>query len=349
MRNYKKELCQPVLLGNTFDMANVTYFQRYTTQENVVTNTTLHLFSQINQHSSDRLRQLLSELLGDVDMPLGINFQQQRRSDVSVPDGGILQEPVHIVIETKVGAGVDADQLIRHCASFDKGRSGNYLLLLTKNAADQQVLEPVMHKAKEIGAVFQNITFEMLCHSLKGLAKEYERHLLRVIEDYEAYCSDMDLLPDRRKWLRIVPCGTTFELNKQWHVYYQPTDRGYSNHDYIGIYNQKSVRLFSQVGGVYDRKVSPEGQIKLTLIRGDDRPEFRERIEGMVSDSMSKVGWDIGNDYRFFCANQLLPTEFVKTSWGGIQGPRFWDISEYVNKTESDTELAELLRNLTWE
>ena len=203
-------------------MAHITYFQRYTTPENVVTNTTLHLFSQINQHSSDRLKQVLSELLGDVEMPLGINFQQQIRSASSVPDGGILQEPVHIVIETKVTAGVDVDQLIRHCESFDKGRSGNYLLLLTKNKADEQALESVRRKAKEIGATFQNVTFEKLCDSLKGLAKEYETHLTRVIEDYSAYCTDMDLLPDRRKWLRIVPCGTTFDLNKQWNAIINP-------------------------------------------------------------------------------------------------------------------------------
>jgi hypothetical protein len=330
-------------------MAHVTYFQRYTTPENVVTNTTLHLFSQINQHSSDRLQQVLSELLGDVEMPLGVNFQQQMRSGPSVPDGVILQEPVHIVIETKVTAGVDADQLIRHCNSFDKGRSGNYLLLLTKNEADDQVLDPVRRKAKEIGAAFQNVTFEKLCGSLEGLAKEYETHLMRVIKDYAAYCTDMGLLPDRRKWLRIVPCGTTFDLNKQWHVYYQPTDRGYSAHEYIGIYTQKAVRLLGRVAAIYDSKTDAGGQMQLTWFSGKESPEFRDRIKGMVADSKQKVGWDLGGDYRFFCAEQLLPTDFIKTSWGGIQGARFWDISEQVQQAGSDAELAELLRHQTWE
>lgn len=331
-------------------MPQVTYFQRYTTRENVVTNTTLHLFSQINQHSSDRLRQVLSELLGDVEMPLGINFQQQIRFEASVPDGGILQEPIHIVIETKVTAGVDVGQLLRHCETFDKGRSGNHLLLLTKNRTEDQLLEPVRRKVKEIGVTFQNVTFEKLCESLKGLAKEHETHLMRVIEDYAAYCTDMDLLPDRRKWLRIVPCGTTFDLNKQWHVYFQPTDRGYSDHDYIGIYNQKSVRLLGRVVAIYDTKVDAVGQMQMTLIDGTDRPEFHKRIEGMVTDSKQKVGWELRDDHRFFCADQFLPTEFEKTSWGGIQGPRFWDISEQVKKAGADdSKLADLLRNEKWE
>jgi hypothetical protein len=330
-------------------MADVTYFQRYTTQENAVTNTTLHLFSQINQHSSDRLRQVLSELLGDADVPLGINFQQQLRSGPSVPDGGILQEPVHIVIETKVTAGVDVDQLVRHCGTFDKGRNGNYLLLLTKNEVGDQDLDPVCRKAKEIGATFKNVTFDKLCDCLEGLAEKYETHLTRVIKDFAVYCTDEDLLPDRRKWLRIVPCGTTFELNKQWNAYYQPTDRGYSAHEYIGIYTQKAVRLLGRVAAIYDRKAGAGGQIELTLVHGDERPEFRERIKGMVVDSKQKVGWDLSNDLRFFCVDQFLPTDFVKTSWGGIQGARFWDISEQVEKAGSDAELADLLRHQKWE
>jgi hypothetical protein len=330
-------------------MANITFFQRYTNQENGVTNTTLHLFSQINQHSSDRLRQVLSELLGDVEMPLGINFHQQIRSATSIPDGAILQEPVHIVIETKVTASVDADQLIRHCESFDKGRSGNYLMLLTKNKTDDQVLDPVRRKAKEIGASFQNVTFEKLCDSLKTLAEEWETHLMRVIKDYAAYCSEMDLLPDRRKWLRIVPCGDTFELNEKWHVYYQPTSRGYSAHEYIGIYNLKAVRLLGRVAAIYDSKADAGGQMQLTLFSGKESPEFRERIKGMVVDSKQKVGWDLSGDYRFFCAEQLLPTDFIKTSSGGLRGTQFLDISEQVKKAGSDAELADLLRHQKWE
>ena len=330
-------------------MSRVTYFQRYTTKENVVTNTTLHLFSQINQHSPDRLKAVLSELLGDAEMPLGINFQQQMRSDTSVPDGGIFQEPIHLLIETKVDAGVDPDQLVRHCESFQKGTTGNYLLLLTKNDADEQVIEPVRRKAKEIGAVFQNVTFEKLCDSLQGLAKEHETHLLRVIEDFAAYCTEMNLLPDRRKWLRIVPCGTTFDLNKQWHLYYQPTDRGCSPHEYIGIYNQKAVRLLGKVAAIYDSEVDASGDMKLNFFYGKESSDFRERIKGMVADSKQKLGWDMSSGTRFFCADQFLPTEFVKTSWGGIQGPRFWDISEQVKKAGTDAALAELLRHEQWQ
>lgn len=330
-------------------MSRVTYFPRYTTPENVITNTTLHLFAQINQHSTEDFQTVLGELLGDTYLPLGISFQQQTRSESSVPDGSILQERVHIMIETKVTASVDVGQLIRHCEGFDRGKTGNYLLLLTKEKTDKQFLAPVYHKAKEVGAAFWNVTFEELCDSLEDLAKEHEIHLKRVIEDYAAYCVDMNLLPDRRKLLRIVPCGTTFPLNQQWHVYYQPTERSYSAHDYIGIYNEKAVRLVGHVAAVYDNKTDEHGNMQLMLVCGTDRPNFRDRVQGMITDSHNKIGWDLRSDHRFFCVEEFMPTFFEKTSWGGIQGPRFWDISAQVAQAKNDSELAVLLRDAKWE
>jgi hypothetical protein len=110
-------------------MSHVTYFQRYSSKENVVTNTVLHLFSQINAHSTDRLRELLVDLLDDHPLPLGVQIQQQIRSSASVPDGYISQEPLHIAIETKVDAGVDADQLTRHLQSLKQRGKGQSQVL----------------------------------------------------------------------------------------------------------------------------------------------------------------------------------------------------------------------------
>ena len=190
-------------------MSQVTYFPRYSNLENVVTNSTLHLLSQINQHSTERLRAFLGNLLGDEDLPLGISFEQQRPTASSVPDGSILQEPFHLVIETKVGSDVDAGQLIRHFDAFTKGGTGNYLILLTKSDVPPEQVAEVMAKSKETGVVFRHITFEQLCAQLRDLAQPHETHLKHVTDDFQVYCSDMDLLPDWRKWLRIVPCRVT--------------------------------------------------------------------------------------------------------------------------------------------
>ena len=330
-------------------MSRITYFPRYSGPENVVTNTTLHLLSQINQQSTVRLRTLLSDLLDADELPLGIGFQQQTVARTTVPDGSIVQEPLHIVIETKVGAGINIEQLLGHYEAFKPGRTSNYLILLTKHGATDGQLKPVLDKSKETGVIFKHVTFEQLYNRLQDFALPHETHLKYVVDDFREYCADMDLLPDRRKWLRIVPCGNTIHLNAKWDAYYQPAERGYSSHQYLGIYYWKAVRYVGKIAAVYDNDEDGNGGMSLKLVEGAGNPEFERRIRGMVKDSKSEIGWDVSSDKRFFCVEKFAPTEFWKDSSGGIQGARFWDITELVKEDTTDAELAEELRRVKWE
>ena len=330
-------------------MSRVTYFPRYSGLENVVTNSTLHLLSQINQQSTERLRAFLGDLLGNEDLPLGISFEQQRRSASSVPDGSILQEPLHLVIETKVESGVDAGQLVRHFDAFEKGRTGNYLILLTKADVPAQHIAAAEAKSKETGVIFRHVTFERLCAGLRDLAQPHEAHLRHVADDFQVYCSDMNLLPDRRKWLRIVPCGDTLQINLKWGVYYQPTARGYSKHDYLGIYHWKVVRGVGRIVAAYDNGDDGSGGMALRLAEGTGNTNFEICIRGMVQDTKTQVGWDVSRGHRFFCVESFAATDFKKTSSGGIQGARFWDVTSYVKPGLTDTELAGTLREQVWE
>ena len=330
-------------------MSRVTYFPRYHNRENIVTNTTLHLFSQINQQSTERLRELLSQMFDGEDMPLGISFDQQSRAEISVPDGSIFQESLHIVIETKVDAGVNTDQLIRHCGAFTAGRMGNYLMLLTKHDVPADLFDSVMGKAKETGVIFKHVTFEKLYGLLDKFALEHETHLKHVVEDFRLYCSDMDLLPDRRTWLRIVACGNTLALNAKWSMYYRQAYENYSPHEYLGLYNQKAVRYVGKIVATYDNEDDGNGGMKLNLVKGTANQAFEDRIVHMVEETEEEVGWDVSSGLRFFCVDEFIPTFFEKTSPRGIMGRRFWDVTEYVNPGMTDSEFAEVLRQHTWE
>jgi len=262
-------------------MSQITYFPRYSTKENAVTNTVLHLFAQINNESTERLKELLSKLINDSndeEIPLGVTFNQQIRNGDSIPDGQIVQEQLNIIIETKVDAGVNLDQLKRHFNSFKRGEMSNYLILLTVVQAPSAIITETNKKAKEYGATFKPITFERLYNLLEDFCKEHETHLNHVVEDFRSYCSDMELLPDNRRWLRIVPCGKSKELNKKWNLYYQPSYRSYRQHEYIGIYYDKSVRHIGKVIAIYD--TDQTGQ--LILVEGNDDERFRERISNMI-------------------------------------------------------------------
>jgi hypothetical protein len=163
---------------------------------------------------------LLIHLFDDQDIPLvGVSIEQQVRSGSSVADGSIFQEPLHIAIETKVDAGVDADQLIRHCEGITPSKRGNYLLLLTRFGVPRVSLDLVYQKAQSLGITFKDLTFESLCDNLADSVQAYETHLKSVVDDYLLYCKDMQLLPDRPSLLRIVPCGRTIDLNAKWGVY----------------------------------------------------------------------------------------------------------------------------------
>ena len=329
-------------------MSNITYFPRYSNQENAVTNTVLHLFSQVYGHSTERLQGLVGELLGSTEIPLGINFEQQTRSAMSVPDAIIRQDPVHIVIETKVGAPVDSGQLVRHCNTFNKSLPGNFLVLLTKEVVPDEGMAPVRDAAKEHNAAFCKVTFEGLCEILGTAAMPHEIHLKNIVEDFKRYCSEMNLLPDRRKWLSIVPCSETYDLNEKWALYYKPTDRGYEPVDYLGIYTQKAVRMLGEIKAVYDSTIDSSGRFTLACVKGD-HPDFRTRIQGMVDDSAKELGWMIKGGMRFFCCDRFWDTEFKKTSPYGIQGGRYWDISAQVKESGATEALADLLRQHTWE
>lgn len=329
-------------------MSRVTYFQRYSSKENVVTNTVLHLFSQINAHSTDRLRELLVDLFDDDAVPLGVQIHQQVRSSASIPDGFISQEPVHIIIETKVDAAVDADQLTRHLQAFKHGTAGNYLLLLTVTPAGDADVSSVSKAAQAVGVTFKAFTFERVCESLKDSVQPYEIHLKAIVEDFLLYCNDMGLLPDRREWMRIVPCGETLDLNARWGVYYHPTDRGYSDHEFVGAYAQKAVRFVGKLKCIFDY-VATAPPTYGTIVSGAYDSDCLRRIEGIVADTKKKPGWDVSSGYRFFCVDKFIPTLFVKKTAGGIQGARFYDVSQIVKDDASAEGLAQALRDQQWE
>ena len=292
------------------------------------------------------LRKLLNGLF-DADIPLGIEISQQTRFKNSIPDGYISQDPFSIMIETKVDAGINETQLFNHMESLHS-KEGSYLLLLTKDDVDVSTLSKVIEHAKNEKIIFRHYTFESLCEDIKGIVPDYELQLKPIIEDYELFCNDTGLLPDRRKWMRIVHCGQTIELNEKYSLYYQPSTRGYSKHQYVGIYNQKAVRFIGKTATVIDCSYV-NNQLQKNYVDGDVSNQFDDKIIGMINESMETLGWDIATGLRFFCFDNVYQTFYEKTSPYGIYGARFHDVSEYTSENSSAAYLAKVLESKTWE
>lgn len=327
-------------------MGLIHYFQRYSSRENAVTNNTLLLFAKIYEHSPLQLANLLSEITGE-NIEIGIDINQQQRMGDSIPDGSIGQRSFKILIETKVDASVDVAQLERHANQF-KGEEQKILLLLTKESIEHNRLVNIESKiqSKNPGVVFSNVTFEGICIMSKRLFKEHETQINSIIEDYWQYCNDTDLFYQAKYLMRVLPCGVSLTLNAKYGIYYHPSDRGYTEHRYLGVYANKSVQYIWDIESVFD--VIWDGEkLSKQLVNGIDTDKFDQRIIAIIEESKSHCGYYIEEGHRFFCG-EPVKTNFRKVSSGGIQGARIFNIKELIGKPGSVEEVSQNLNVLTW-
>jgi hypothetical protein len=77
----------------------------------------------------------------------------------------------------------------------------------------------------------------------------------------------------------------------------------------------------------------------------------RSRISAAMEEADEGNGWDLSSGYKFFLCDELVKTDFRKTSSGGIMGHRYLDIHKYVSpkKAPSLRDLAAKLNESTWE
>jgi hypothetical protein len=325
-------------------MPKIHYFPRYSSVENTVTNNTLQLIARIYNHSTIQASRLLSELAGE-EIEIGISIRQQQRAKDSVPDGSIFQESFKILIESKVDAPVDIEQLVRHSANF-KHESKKFLLLLTKQPLPIQKTEECK-KAIPSGIIFKNVTYMELCTAIETLFKEYELEMRALVDDYRDYCNEIGLYDQSKFLMRIVPCGNSVDINIKYGIYFHPSERNYTNHSYIGIYSKKAVQAIWQIDSVFDVTLTEQG-LQKKLVDGRETNEYDEKIIAIIEDAKIVCSYEIAQDCRFFCG-QIIPTNYIKTSNGGIQGARFVNLKDEIGEFSSTREIAEKLSQKEWQ
>lgn len=331
-------------------MPKVHHFQRYSSPENATTNNTLQLISRIYSYSSIQASTFLKELVGEsVDsIPIGMEIRQQTRGAASTPDGLVSQSSFKILIESKVDSPIDPDQLVRHASSFS-GESQKIVLLLTKQPLgareESEIRERIEARHPEV--VFAASTFEDVCNTAKGLFKAYEYEMREVVEDYEEYCNETGLYDQSPYLMRIVPCGKSVEINRRYGIYFHPSDRGYTDHRYVGIYANKAVQLIWEIDAAFDVECDGE-RVDKTLIQGRDTDEYDEKLLAIIRDARRECGYEIESGHRFFCG-EPHETDFRKVSPGGIQGARFVNLKKRLGGIEEPSTIAQRLRRETWE
>lgn len=343
-------------------MSRVHYFQRYSQKENMVTNNTLLLFSRLYNHSPTRFEDFLNALSGDnnLSFEVGMQFAQQQGNTkkTSVPDGLMTQKSVKVVIETKLYGNHGISQLLNHLGSFNNENT-QVLLLLDPRKPDDTLMSSLVEKVNgynqknEQNIVCLATTFTDIVSHFEDILFEYDLELKDILEDYRDFCGSMSLMPRDEFIMRALVTGTTFEDNMKYGVYYDPVDRGFAAHEYIGLYRNKSVRGIGRVKKVVHAELNKStGKLRaIKFIKGDKLTDIEsQRVIDIMRVADEQHGWDVYSGHQFFITDGFESTRFNKTTKYPIQRSKFFDLGTVLELEElpSDKDIALLLRDKSW-
>lgn len=352
-------------------MSKVHYFQRFQQKENVVTNNTLLLFSRLYGSSPIRFEHFINGLLsedGADTIDVGLSFRQQegngKRS--SIPDGAITQKSIKVLIENKLYDNHDSSQLKRHVDGF--GTEETQLLLLINptepsQAFNAKVIEFVNNHntVHSTNIRYAAITFKQIVESMRSVISDYDVELNELVDDYSSFCDEAGLIPRHQFAMRAITAGISFDANIAFNIYFDPVERSFSRHQYIGLYKGKAVRAIGRLTKVVrvDFDVDTDTFKSVDVRDNFNQPNKMLRLtdaEILALKSIIKVakerhGWDIHTDHQFFFVEKFYPTFFAKSTKYPLQHTRFFDLGEEldVEVLPDCQHIASLLNGKEWE
>lgn len=332
-------------------MQPVHYFQRYSQPENVATNNTLLLLSRLYYHSPAKFNLLMNELFIDFNIQPGVIFKQQEKSDESIPDGSITQESFQVVIETKLYNNFSTQQLLNHCKSFTNSKIKILLSLSPGNIATKNIDSAInkFNKDNKTKINYTHLTFKQIIESIRRVINEYDSEFLAIIDDYEDYCFQSSLIDESEDWMRAVTCGMTLDENFKYNLYYDPADRGYSRHGYIGIYANKCIRGVGKIVNIVTADLI-DGKLHIYESTNPVDNDVKDRIILSINDAYEKREWVIDSGHKFFIVDKFHETSFQKRSNMPLRGTKFFNLAELLEKDKLPaTDIIALeLNNFSW-
>jgi len=334
-------------------MGFINPFQIYSKGENTITNNILLLLSNLY-----RINPKIYELFINSVLPENINYevipvftQQKSQKEGGIIDGHIQTKATKIIIETKITGLDNTKKLINYCKNENPSET-NILIHISHSTFDEAAIKSIIgiYNFK-----FVSITFSELLSSLQEITEEYPNEELYCLsKDFYYYCSSMDLI---KNVFRIVPCNKSFELNEKYHLYFQPESRGYSNHQFTGIYTAKEVKYIGKVNKVFLAELTKEGTLITKKISGNGEitSEEENRIINTIRAFPEIYGYgDISKGHIFFLFddNDFCPTKFKKLTSRGLRKNKYYELKSLLNieniENSSTLEIAEKLNDITW-
>jgi hypothetical protein len=326
---------------------NIRLFPTYSQRENQTTNHCLLILKMLYEENPKFLSEALGILLGEnFSGTIGVQFTQQNRSQGTVPDGAITQNPFSIFIETKLGSNFEKNQLLGHLEIL-KQKQGDKILLALGNFDQDDNHHPdfpeIESVANSYNVSFIAVSFEQF---LQAIQLPYlTKTLVDAVSDLGDYFDENNLLPSWKYRLDIVNCKNSFDIVLKNNIYWCPAKGGQYNHRrslYFGTYRNKCVEQIAKIEAVVD--LESEGEANL-IWKNDDRT--KKDMESIAVERFQQIGSPL-YPARVFILGDFFATDFVKGSSGGMQGSKqYFDIGK-LNAVDAK-DLAEKLRGKTWE
>jgi len=331
------------------------YFQRYHSKENVSTGNTMLLISRLYHYSPTKFHAFLISLVsGDIqNFETDIVFETQLKSVKSVPDAQIKQNSFNIIIETKLGKNFDISQLNNHLKAFINEDFQILLTLSPDKMTSKQMNEVKLAINEENSKYSKNIihidtTFEQIITLISDVIDDRDYEFNEILNDYIECCSHEGLLSNKDRLMRAVTVGKTYDDNIKYKLYYDPANRGYSEHGFLALYKNKAIKAVGKIINVVEAD-EVNGQLIVKSSTIDLTTEQKNNILYAINSSKT-FGWNVEKDHKFFCVDQFVRTDFTKVSKFPLQGTKFFDLDELLGKNaeKSSENIAKLLNGRTW-
>lgn len=287
--------------------------------------------------ASPQLLEILLQALCANELTIGTQFFQQISGKDSIPDGLILQKPLAIFIETKLGTELNSDQLKRHCKTIVErlpGQKGSFLISLTSGNAVKSVPEEVISLAKNNSITVASITFGELVTQIGQLIVT-SPSLGETIQEFSDFIFAQHLIPRTDQFMVAMLTGTSWRENLKYGIYYEPSYRNPKWHraDFLGLYHDKEVSHVGRIVTTVSAMQDDTGEIAF------DKPE-----KGKIDDSQRQLIREIieaakvyypnlkSEQHRYYVVDTFTETRFYKSTPGGMMGHRYFDITSLSGK-----------------
>lgn len=273
-----------------------------------------------------------------------LHFGQQEGTGNSIVDGVISQKSFKILIETKKKKNFSISQINNHLNGFEDEEIRILLLIggeiLNKDKFDEirekTVAKFNQNSQNDKNIEMSNISFNQVIKTFRDTIEEFDLEMQDLIDDYESFCDNENVLNKKDVRMRYVPCGDTFDLNLQYNLYYMPEDRGYRSHKYLGIYKNKCIRAIGKIKKITCINADKNGE-NIEVTEGDKlNDEEKKVLSEVIKEAYENYGHKVYKNHRFFITEKLYETEFKKTSKHGVLRARYHNLKEIFGKDLPD-------------